>query len=218
MMTLYIFFLMIRRPPRSTRTDTLFPYTTLFRSRRELDAREVRLSWRARRADGVVGHGAVERTAANAGRAIVRRRRRLSVPALCRPADGTGPDQDRQSPQLHVHPVSGRIGAREYLLPPEPVPRPCRDRTSADLDDRVSRRLSDGVHGWPRHSVFFGEPLPVQTRAVAMVELAVDLERLAGCDPVGLPAADHLGRRSRSDCRPVDFDTPIALAAVARPP
>src|SRR3546814_7705454 len=29
-----LFFLMIRRPPRSTRTDTLFPYTTLFRSRR----------------------------------------------------------------------------------------------------------------------------------------------------------------------------------------
>src|SRR3546814_7153831 len=29
-----IFFLMIRRPPRSTRTDTLFPYTTLFRSQR----------------------------------------------------------------------------------------------------------------------------------------------------------------------------------------
>src|SRR3546814_15406119 len=27
-----IFFLIIRRPPRSTRTDTLFPYTTLFRS------------------------------------------------------------------------------------------------------------------------------------------------------------------------------------------
>src|SRR3546814_13116181 len=27
-----VFFLRIRRPPRSTRTDTLFPYTTLFRS------------------------------------------------------------------------------------------------------------------------------------------------------------------------------------------
>src|SRR3546814_14214194 len=27
-----LFFLMIRRTPRSTRTDTLFPYTTLFRS------------------------------------------------------------------------------------------------------------------------------------------------------------------------------------------
>src|SRR3546814_15104185 len=35
------FFLMIRRPPRSTRTDTLFPYTTLFRSQEafeEVDA------------------------------------------------------------------------------------------------------------------------------------------------------------------------------------
>src|SRR3546814_19968145 len=28
----FFFFLMRRRPPRSTRTDTLFPYTTLFRS------------------------------------------------------------------------------------------------------------------------------------------------------------------------------------------
>src|SRR3546814_20832673 len=31
---------MIRRPPRSTRTDTLFPYTTLFRSRDEADRGE----------------------------------------------------------------------------------------------------------------------------------------------------------------------------------
>src|SRR3546814_17373721 len=33
---LSFFFLMIRRPPRSTRTDTRFPYTTLFRSLREV--------------------------------------------------------------------------------------------------------------------------------------------------------------------------------------
>src|SRR3546814_18928047 len=32
----FFFFLMIRRPPRSTRTDTLFPYTTLFRSLMEI--------------------------------------------------------------------------------------------------------------------------------------------------------------------------------------
>src|SRR3546814_11562096 len=31
---IFLFFLMIRRPPRSTRTDTLCPYTTLFRSSR----------------------------------------------------------------------------------------------------------------------------------------------------------------------------------------
>src|SRR3546814_10407869 len=33
---------MIRRPPRSTRTDTLLPYTTLFRSLQPLDLRHAR--------------------------------------------------------------------------------------------------------------------------------------------------------------------------------
>src|SRR3546814_20000736 len=49
---------MIRRPPRSTRTDTLFPYTTLFRSiaetdehgARETGERALRLQCRVRRA------------------------------------------------------------------------------------------------------------------------------------------------------------------------
>src|SRR3546814_6179663 len=41
MCVVLFFFLMIRRPPRSTRTDTLFPYTTLFRSQQILEvARE----------------------------------------------------------------------------------------------------------------------------------------------------------------------------------
>src|SRR3546814_5047493 len=35
---------MLRRPPRSTRTDTLFPYTTLFRSHRRCDRRDRRLA------------------------------------------------------------------------------------------------------------------------------------------------------------------------------
>src|SRR3546814_15760588 len=45
---LLFFFLMIRRPPRSTRTDTLFPYTTLFRSaqRRDRGVREPRAGTR----------------------------------------------------------------------------------------------------------------------------------------------------------------------------
>src|SRR3546814_10324992 len=42
---------MIRRPPRSTRTDTLFPYTTLFRA--------VAAAHLARQADAVVAIGAV---------------------------------------------------------------------------------------------------------------------------------------------------------------
>src|SRR3546814_1023689 len=40
---------MIRRPPRSTRTDTLFPYTTLFRSRAPASRSWPRRSDRARR-------------------------------------------------------------------------------------------------------------------------------------------------------------------------
>src|SRR3546814_8182863 len=38
---IFFFFLMIRRPPRSTRTDTLFPYTTLFRSMPILILRQI---------------------------------------------------------------------------------------------------------------------------------------------------------------------------------
>src|SRR3546814_14034730 len=48
---IFFFFLRIRRPPRSTRTDTLFPYTTLFRS---LDQRPAHLE-RRRAVTG--GHG-----------------------------------------------------------------------------------------------------------------------------------------------------------------
>src|SRR3546814_12471271 len=40
---------MIRQPPRSTRTDTLFPYTTLFRSRLRLRSDAIAMS-----ADGLV--------------------------------------------------------------------------------------------------------------------------------------------------------------------
>src|SRR3546814_7614423 len=42
---------MIRRPPRSTRTDTLFPYTTLFRSARPAPHRGVRHGHPAHAAD-----------------------------------------------------------------------------------------------------------------------------------------------------------------------
>src|SRR3546814_948057 len=45
---------MIRRPPRSTRTDTLFPYTTLFRSRPSVARLTIRLSSPRQRERGVV--------------------------------------------------------------------------------------------------------------------------------------------------------------------
>src|SRR3546814_16442868 len=43
---MFFFFLMIRRPPRSTRTDTLFPYTTLCRSQDEGAAEQRRIDFR----------------------------------------------------------------------------------------------------------------------------------------------------------------------------
>src|SRR3546814_5868317 len=43
------FFLMIRRPPRSTRTDTLFPYTTLFRSSILDGTRDRKIGWRLKK-------------------------------------------------------------------------------------------------------------------------------------------------------------------------
>src|SRR3546814_14118720 len=74
---------MIRRPPRSTRTDTLFPYTTLFRSplfpgarrwcdRRRIDVRTERIAPDSRRPDTKVAH---DRSIARNHQGIERRRR-----------------------------------------------------------------------------------------------------------------------------------------------
>src|SRR3546814_13017471 len=49
-----VFFLMIRRPPRSTRTDTLFPYTTLFRSGRHQERPQGRYRRRSARGHDLV--------------------------------------------------------------------------------------------------------------------------------------------------------------------
>src|SRR3546814_19331417 len=53
----FFFFLLIRRPPRSTRTDTLFPYTTLFRSARLQQALERPLDEEGHEQDGAHAEG-----------------------------------------------------------------------------------------------------------------------------------------------------------------
>src|SRR3546814_15016447 len=55
---------MIRRPPRSTRTDTLFPYTTLFRSDRPVHHGGQHAEHDAAPPHDVVGAGEVEEIAA----------------------------------------------------------------------------------------------------------------------------------------------------------
>src|SRR3546814_17474945 len=109
-----IFFLRIRRPPRSTRTDTLFPYTTLFRSdrhRRGLAGDRLRLSRPTR-----AGLGA----AAAVGGADLHRRLRLSRPAApARPDPGPG---------------ARSTGIRQpACFPAAGHPRPCRLHRAARL-------------------------------------------------------------------------------------
>src|SRR3546814_20337576 len=47
---------MIRRPPRSTRTDTLFPYTTLFRSLHDADLDAIRDQYRRFNDAAIIPH------------------------------------------------------------------------------------------------------------------------------------------------------------------
>src|SRR3546814_2685645 len=76
----FIFFLMIRRPPRSTRTDTLFPYTTLFRSAGAISARQPVLSRRHGGAAGIDEPAAVaDATAALPARRLYQEVARRSV-------------------------------------------------------------------------------------------------------------------------------------------
>src|SRR3546814_9034554 len=65
---------MIRRPPRSTRTDTLFPYTTLFRSVRRFfpkaaplpTRQQTALQWTMRRCGGAFRCGRYQSAASSA--------------------------------------------------------------------------------------------------------------------------------------------------------
>src|SRR3546814_2279691 len=84
-MFLSFFFLMIRRPPRSTRTDTLFPYTTLFRSRAAVRAPRDRRDGRRRRSAAPHRHRAPRRR-----------------PARQRPAHGLSVGRAARRPRVRV--------------------------------------------------------------------------------------------------------------------
>src|SRR3546814_2482289 len=106
---------MIRRPPRSTRTDTLFPYTTLFRSgRRALLAREPRRLRRDQH-DGASLHDGAGAPPAEAAPlrlclVLLGLRRQQGVAVLDRPAGrppglALGSDQaGRQDADPHLRP------------------------------------------------------------------------------------------------------------------
>src|SRR3546814_13766553 len=83
-----LFFLMIRRPPRSTRTYTLFPYATLCRSRL-VDAREsAHRRFLARRIGRRIYVGAVCRTCLRGGGADKEHRGEARRDEGCGSGDG----------------------------------------------------------------------------------------------------------------------------------
>src|SRR3546814_6051057 len=89
---------MIRRPPRSTRTDTLFPYTTLFRSRLGHPAAEERVP-------GLCGQR-TRRQAGGDGRAVALPQPYQPVPAAAEPVRAarrvTGGSGCRQRSEEHT--------------------------------------------------------------------------------------------------------------------
>src|SRR3546814_11944154 len=111
---------MIRRPPRSTRTDTLFPYTTLFRSLGRNPA--LRAQARAPPLFGLAP-GGVCRAVSVAGPAV-RSYRTLSP--LPRPSDGGLPSvaPPLGSPPPGVPPHRASAQPRPPPRPPPPTPRP----------------------------------------------------------------------------------------------
>src|SRR3546814_1139983 len=106
---MYVFLLMIRRPPRSTRTDTLFPYTTRFRSRAQLLAQGGRATDAGAERDA--GRGAAEPEA-------VQRRAARTVCAAARALDRAqrAPDWRRRLPRQPVR----RVRTRAPGLKPSP--------------------------------------------------------------------------------------------------
>src|SRR3546814_3227807 len=94
---------MIRRPPRSTRTDTLFPYTTLFRSKAAIE-----------HALAVKGHG----IRSQVRQTRVRHRRLVAcVPRFLRRPDDPGEDDIFVLLRLHGHEEIGLLALGEIVTP-----------------------------------------------------------------------------------------------------
>src|SRR3546814_8710297 len=114
-MLIFVFCLMIAHPPRSTRTDTLFPYTTLFRARCPPRSRKPALQHPDRRRDELrkdharqcpVGGDGLGRRPCHSDRGYAG----TAMPAARhrRPADAAAACLDDRARPLDAAPASGR--------------------------------------------------------------------------------------------------------------
>src|SRR3546814_15337261 len=105
---------MIRRPPRSTRTDTLFPYTTLFRSLAAVEQRlrdHTRIGILVNNAGGTLPGGFVAQSSDAAGRIIA-----FNTTALRRHARAVRPRCTPTASGPRLHPPSVVSPAPEVAL------------------------------------------------------------------------------------------------------
>src|SRR3546814_7149031 len=112
----FVFFVMIRRPPRSTRTNTLFPYTTLCRSgaaRHRRRARHASGAWRRAGADRHLRQWS-RRSRGHIAAAVHALRHR----AARRAGAGTR-DRQRHHARLRRHADARPLAARRCRLSPD---------------------------------------------------------------------------------------------------
>src|SRR3546814_19361400 len=101
---------MTRRPPRSTRTDTLFPDTTLFRSQLELDVRQSQIA--IKRQIGALDAVRFGRSARPDLRDIITGKRAPEAPSP--PSDVTFFQSDLDDDKLEA--VRSALGTKDLLL------------------------------------------------------------------------------------------------------
>src|SRR3546814_15295601 len=106
---MYFMFLMTRRPPRSTLTDSLFPYTTLVRSAADRIAQLVQAG-----ALGQVAGGAVVERAAHHARVVIGRNHDHRHARILR-ADRGQPGQAVVAGPVQVEQEIGRASCRERV-------------------------------------------------------------------------------------------------------
>src|SRR3546814_15381204 len=107
---------MIRRPPRSTRTDTLFPYTTLFRSPEHVEGGRPSLEEKEKRC--------FDKLSTNGGKVILRSGK----------SDRRAPSADRPAPGPAAPPAS--ISRRRLRC----ATMPCRFRRASSMSSHSRGR------------------------------------------------------------------------------
>src|SRR3546814_4810575 len=123
------FFLMIRRPPSSTRTDTLFPYTTLFRSTVAAivvvadTAGDLRDCQRAAMADGTSDGIACARSAAWRAAGVLRTQYAWCLWLFCRGLGALGGVARLDHPRGDAVALDRRSNPGQWVLADAHLPR-----------------------------------------------------------------------------------------------